>query len=117
MRSAETRLMVLDSVDSTRQGVSRTWQSLSVPRKLLRYGLYAGTGVLGAWLTRRLLGGGRVPAPAPAARTPKLRIMAQALTLVALPWLRSRVRGVDWGAVAGRLSPTRIFFRWLGLEK
>ena len=121
MRSAQSRLEVLESLDAAREGVGHTWSRMMVPRKWGRISAVAGGGLLGVWLLRRLMHRRPAPAPvvaaAPAGGSPMKYVLAQMFTLLVLPWLRSRSVGTDWGDTWKRYQPSSLFFRWLGLEK
>lgn len=125
MRSASTRLGVFESLYSAQQGVGNTWARITTPSRYVRYGLMLGGGVLASQMLGRLFGAGKRPV-AVAAEPPALRpgvgrsllyLAVQLASVVALPWLRSRVHGTDWGGLYKRMQPSYLFFRWLGLEK
>ena len=126
MRSAESRLGVVTSLDSAMRGAGRTWELLRVPRSAARWGLFACGSALGVLLLRRMLGSGRKAAvAAPAVAAPQSgalalvgRLLLQALPVLLTPLLKSQMRGGGaegkWGSL---LHPQRLFFRWVGLEK
>lgn len=123
MRSAEARLGVIESLNSAMQGAGRTWQLVSVPSKAVRWGVVAGGGVLGVLLFRGLFGR-RKPAAAvlPVAASSSVgssvwRLALQLLPVVLAPWLRSSAFSSGVGEALNRLQPSRLFFRWLGLER
>lgn len=125
MRAAESRVGVLESIEAARQGVGHTWAGLLLPRKVIRYGSMVGGGLVGMWLLKRLLRRKPAALPQPVyAAVSKSRggavayAAVQVMSMLLLPWLRSRIiGGVDWGDTLRRLQPSHLFFRWLGLEK
>lgn len=98
---------------------------VSVPRKAVRWGVVAGGGTLVVLLFRGLFGKRKpvvVAQPLPEAvhsgmGGALLRLMLQVLPMVLAPWLRSSVLGSGLGEALKRMNPSRIFFRWLGLDK
>ncbi|MCH5284279.1 MAG: hypothetical protein J1E42_01655 [Akkermansiaceae bacterium] len=127
MRVAKTRLGVLDACDAARQGVGRTWSHFMLPRSVMRMGAIAGGGVLGVWIFRRMLSrpvpalpcaAAAAPEPAAGRRSALGYVALQLFSVVLLPWLRRCVVGGELGeALKRRWEPSRLFFRWLGLEK
>ena len=125
MRSAESRLGVIDSLGSARLGVERTYARLSAPRAYFKAGMWTGGGVLGMLALRRVIGWLRSkPVAVTAVATgrslssPVPALLVQALTVLVFPWLRDRLLKNDrTGSDAlKKWNPSRIFFRWLGLD-
>ena len=128
IRSAESRLGVVESLDSTMRSAGRTWEIVRVPRRVARWGMYAGGGLLGVLLLRRLFSSGHhvasvaAPAVAPQSRGAASLLgsaLVQLLPVLVVPWLKSQIQGANNGGenLLTRLHPSRILFRWLGLEK
>lgn len=125
MRSAEARLGVVESLDSAMRGVGRTWELISVPRKVARWGVTVGGGLLGVAIFRRLVGLGRrqvaavpvAPAEPRSAAGSVAQLVLQLLPVVLAPWLRTQMSSGGLGHMLNRFHPGTIFFRWLGLEK
>lgn len=124
MRSAESRLAALESLNSAVVGVGHTWSYLQMPRPYLRIAMMAGGGMVGAWLMRKLFWR-KKPAPAIAASqgtghsvsSSVLYLLVQVISILLLPQVKSRVENSGWGSFIKRMHPTHLFFRWLGLEK
>lgn len=123
IRSAESRLGVVESLDSAMRGAGRTWELMSVPRKVVRAGVTVGGGALGILLFRRLFGSRPKPlisapvTPRHALSDVLLQGAIRLLPVLLAPWLRSQVMGAGVSAALERLQPARAFFRWLGLER
>ena len=122
IRSAESRLGVIESLSSACVGVERAYARLRTPGTYAKVGLAAGGGLLGMLLLRRLLsrGGSRAAVVTAAKATPGsplATVFVQALTVLVFPLLRERLLGGDWGESLRKIRPSRFFFRWLGLEK
>ena len=121
IRSAESRLGVIESLASARSGAERTWARLGAPRTYMKAGLATCGGVLGMLLLRRIVSRNKV-VPVQAVQAVRggsslMPLVVQALTLLLFPWLRSHMAVSEWGNTLKRYSPSNIFFRWLGLEK
>lgn len=123
MRSAESRLGIIESLSSARLGAERTVSRLSAPVTYTKAGLIAGSGLLGMWTLRRMFRRSKptmavAPAANEAAGGFSVRyLLVQSLTLLLFPWLRARLLGGEWDGAFRRFQPAHIFFRWLGLEK
>lgn len=122
IRSAESRLGVVESLDSAMRGAGRTWELIRVPRQVARWGIFAGGGTMGLLLLKWLMWPRRTVAsvaPAAVQRGGMVsvlgRLLVQALPVLLAPWLRSQMQ--SGGHILARLHPGRLFFRWLGLEK
>ncbi len=132
MAVAQSRVDALQSADTVRGGVGACLDALHVSRRALRYSAVVGAGYMGLKIARRLVFSRKkkeskrmTPAPvSPAVESvPSVgggllrHLVAQAVTLVVLPWLRDRLLR---GSLPSRIDywrPSRIFFRWIGLEK
>lgn len=117
MRSAVARLKVINAAESAGQGVARCVALVPLSGKVARYSLMAVAGVATIGVLRLLR---RKPAPLPPAPAPKRLghyVVAQALTLVLLPWLRQQALQGELAERLRRLHPVRLFFRWVGLER
>lgn len=133
MRVAQTRISSLESAATVRDSGGACVDALHVSRRALRYTACVGAGIAGARLLGALWRSRRKAAPVPVALPPPPQqkesdvpsatggllkyLIAQLATVVLLPWLRDTL-------VAGPISrkidywrPSRIFFRWVGLEK
>ncbi len=126
MRSAESRVLAVESVDATADTVRDVYERFSVPRSYVRAGLAMGAGVVGMWMLSRIFAAGNrrvndvVNAGAGATRSAggaALLLLVQVASAVLLPMVRDRLRGVELGGALKRMSPSHILFRWLGLEK
>lgn len=122
MRSAQSRLGAVESLDLAMRGAGRTWELIRVPRNVARWGVAAGGGVVGLILVRRLFGGHRQPVPTPV-QAPRgiggslVQLLLQVAPIVLAPWLKTQMNNGSLGQALERFHPGRIFFRWLGLEK
>lgn len=136
MAVAQSRVGALESAGKVSGGVGACMDALHVSRRALRYSVAVGAGFVGLKVARRLLSSllpraKSRPAAAPAApakapagvSAPTVSggllkyLVAQGVTLVLLPWLRDLLMR---GVLQPRLDywkPSRIFFRWIGLEK
>ena len=135
MAVAQTRVGALESAGKVSGGVGACLDALHVSRRALRYSAVVGAGIVGLKVARRLLKSllprakSRPVAPAVPAKAPAgvaaptvsggllKYLVAQGVTLVLLPWLRDLLMR---GVLQPRLDywkPSRIFFRWIGLEK
>lgn len=123
MRVAQGRLGVLDSVDKAQRNAGACVSTLTLLPRVVRYGTVAGAGLLGVGVVRQLLRANRsAPAAAPAAPVAggslTRYLVAQAATLVLLPWLRQRLLQAGTDMLARKASSSsNLLFRWLGLEK
>ncbi len=119
MRSAQSRLGVLTSLDSARRGVGRCAEALPVSARSFKLGAATLGGVLGALVLRGLLPGRRKsrplpPPPAPPAlpRSPRLgqQLLSQSVVLLLLPLCRHYLLGENT-PVSARLVPliNRLF--------
>lgn len=136
MAVAQSRVGALESAGKVSGGVGACMDALHVSRRALRYSVAVGAGFVGLKVARRLLKSllpraksRSVAAPAAPAKAPAgvsaptvsggllKYLVAQGVTLVLLPWLRDLLMR---GVLQPRLDywkPSRIFFRWIGLEK
>lgn len=119
MRSSVARLKVINAAESAGQGVARCVSLVPLSGKVVRYSLIAAAGVATLGVLRMLR---RKPAPLPAPTAPAPKrlghyVVAQALTMVLLPWLRQQALQGELAERLRRLHPVRLFFRWVGLEK
>lgn len=136
MRVAQSRVGVLESTARVQRGVSGCLDALHVSRRALRYSALVGAGVAGVKILRKMFvsassSAGKPVAPVAAApkkepsvsQEPSLSgglvkyLVAQLVTLVVLPWLRERLTSGRMPAKLDYWRPSRIFFRWVGLEK
>lgn len=119
IRSAESRLGIIESLDSARINAERTMSRLSSPATYTKLGLMTGGGVLGMWALKRIFSRNKtIMAAAPAAGASTVRYLAmQSLTLLVFPWLRSRILGGEWEPMIRRIQPIQRLTRWLGLDK
>ena len=123
MRTAESRVAVVESIESTAGTVRSVYGRLSVPSSYVRVGLGVGAGLVGAWLMKRVFSAGsRHVSEALNTQTRStsgafVLLLVQVASALLLPWVRERVHGSDLGYVVKRMHPSHIFFRWLGLEK
>lgn len=121
MRSSVARLKVINAAESAGQGVRRCVSLLPVSGKVMRYSLYAAAGAAAVGVLGLLRS--RKPAPAPAPVVGAVPqglsryLLAQIATSVLLPWLRQQALQGELGQKLRRWHPTRLFFRWVGLEK
>lgn len=136
MRVAQSRVGALESAGRVQHGVGGCLDALHVSRRALRYSAMVGAGIACVKVLRRVF----VPAPSPAKapvapaavapaqetsapQEPSLSggllkyLVAQLVTLVVLPWLRDNLTAVRVPARLDYWRPSRIFFRWVGLEK
>ena len=126
MRVAESRVAVVDSMESTADTVRSVYGRFRVPGSYMRMGLGVGAGLVSMWLVNRVFSAGRrrvasalqTPAlPARSAGGAFTLLLVQLASTLLLPWVRERVHGADLGHVFKRMQPSHIFFRWMGLEK
>ena len=119
MRAAESRVAVVESIESTAGTVRSVYGRFSVPSSYVKMGLGVGAGLVGAWLMRRVFSAGSAALNTPTHSTSGalVLLLVQVASALLLPWVRERVHGSDWGNVVKRMHPSHIFFRWLGLEK
>ena len=122
MRTSEARYAMLEALEGATGEAKRVYSRFAIPRFYVRAGAAAGVGMMGIWLLRRLLGGVRkapvaAAVPAVGVGTAFSYLLVQVASALLLPWIRSRVQHSDWSGMLQRMSPTQIFFRWLGLEK
>lgn len=119
MRSSVARLKVINAAESAGQGVSRCVSLVPLSGKVVRYSLIAAAGLATIGLMR-LLRRKPAPVPVPPAPAPKRLghyIVAQALTMVLLPWLRQQALQGELAQRLRRFHPVNLFFRWVGLDK
>ena len=135
MAVAQSRVGALESAGKVSGGVGACMDALHVSRRALRYSVAVGVGFVGLKVARRLLKSllpraksrtavtvapSKAPSgvAAPTVSGGLLKyLVAQGVTLVLLPWLRDLLMR---GVLQPRLDywkPSRIFFRWIGLEK
>lgn len=127
MRTAATRIDVLDSVASARRGAGDCMSALHLSGRVLGYGAAALGGLL---LTRMLFrsSGPKVVAPvAVKAASPWSGLAVQAISLLVLPLAHAYLTGdKKLPAMPSLKVPalklpsvdlTYLFFRWLGLVK
>ncbi len=114
MRSAESRLGVVDSVEGVRKGVGACVDALPVSARVLRIGGTAAAGLLGVGLVRGLLPivrGKTPPPPAPAAPAAGSGVAGYLLTQIVvslvLPVCRSFLTGKLGGSLLERLLAPR----------
>lgn len=123
MRVARSRVETFEAVAQVQTGSSACLSAVGGARGLGRGVLAFCASGVGLMLVRKLMRRkGVAPVEAPrktaAPRGGWLRRMAlQTLTLVVVPWLRSRVAQVTTKSRAGYWQPSRIFMRIVGLEK
>ncbi len=126
MRVAESRVAVVESMESTAGTVRSVYGRFSVPSSYVKVGLGVGAGLLGMWLMKRVFSAGSrrvataLSTPAAPARTTSgalILLLVQVASALILPWVRERLHGADLGHVLKRMQPSHILFRWLGLEK
>ena len=133
-RVAQSRVQVLDSAARAQSGAGVCLDVMHISRQTARYGALAIVGYTGLKLAGRIFKvfRGRRPAPVqkslpvvepvqPALSAPKGGLFkyfaAQLFTIVLLPWLKEWALGVSMPRRVDYWRPSRIFFRWLGLEK
>lgn len=127
MRTAATRIDVLDSVASARRGAGDCMSALHLSGRTLGYGAAALGGLL---LTRMLLRPARTKFVAPVAMkapSPWSGLAVQAISLLVLPLAHAYLTGDKKLPAMPKLSVpalkfptidlTYLFFRWLGLVK
>lgn len=131
---AQSRVQVLDSAARAQSGAGVCLDVMHISRQTARYGMLAIAGYAGLKLAGRVfraLRGGKpslVQKPAPVAElaqpalpAPKGGLFkyfaAQLFTIVLLPWLKEWALGVRMPRGVDYWRPSRVFFRWLGLEK
>lgn len=128
MRSAESRLGIVESLDAAMRGAGRTWELIRVPRKVTCWGLVAGGSALGVALLWRIYRGVRrmsAVAPPVAAAAPQGsalavlgRLLVQSLPVLLAPWLKQQMlSGGSGRGLLSRMHPGHLIIRWLGLEK
>lgn len=125
-RSAETRAAVKQSLVSTVEAVRGVYVRLKEPRPYVKAGLALGGGVVGLMIGKRLVQaiiGHRALVGCPAMNDCSGTghalgwLLIQVVSSLLLPYMRERIRAQELGDSIRRLRPSRIFFRWLGLEK
>lgn len=119
MRSSVARLKVINAAESAGQGVSRCVSLIPLSGKVARYSLMAAAGLATIGVLR-LLRRKPAPMPVPPAPAPKRLghyVVAQALTMVLLPWLRQQALQGELAKRLRRFHPVNLFFRWVGLDK
>ncbi len=129
MRTAATRIDVLDSVASARRGAGDCMSALHLSGRTLGYGAAAIGGLL---LARTLLRPSRpkVAAAAVKAPNPWAGLAVQAISVLVLPLAHAYLMGNKKLPSMPKLAvphismpqlppldPTYLFFRWLGLVK
>lgn len=127
-RVAQTRIGVLESAAKTQAGAGVCMDVLHISRKTLRYAAMAAVGYAGLRIAGRLIH--RAPRPAQAALpSPKSvaaaeqprglfkYLIAQLFTIVLLPWVKEWLSGSKVSRGLDYWRPSRIFFRWIGLER
>lgn len=133
-RVAQSRVQVLDSAARAQSGAGVCLDVMHISRQTARYGMLAIVGYAGLKLAGRIFRvlKGSKPAPVqkpvpvdepaqPALPAPKGGLFkyfaAQLFTIVLLPWLKEWALGVRVPQRVDYWRPSRVFFRWLGLEK
>ena len=119
MRSSVSRLRAINAAESASCGVVRCASLVPLSGKVVRYSLIAAAGVATVGVLSLLR---RKPAPVPVPPSPAPKrlghyLVAQALSMVLLPWLRQQALQGELGQRLRRFHPVRLFFRWVGLEK
>ena len=130
MRTAATRIAVLDSVASARRGAGDCLSALHLSGRALGYGAAALGGLL---LTRRLFRAASPKVVAPVAvkaASPWTGLAVQAISVLLLPLAHAYLMGDKKLPAMPKLSVpsvklpqlppldvTYLFFRWLGLVK
>lgn len=130
---AQTRVGVLDSASKAQSGACVCMEVLHISRKTLRYAGLAALGYAGLKIAGRIVRGVSrsasatpkvLPAPPPPSETAPepsrglLRyLVAQLFTLVLLPWVKDWLTGTRVTRKLDYWRPSRIFFRWIGLER
>lgn len=129
---AQTRMEALDSAVRAKTGAGGCLESLHVSRSTLRLALAAAAGYVGVRMVGRMLSrGSKRPAPVvkvaaqPEPQAPQVGVpggllkylIAQLFTLVLLPCLKGALSGERFSRGADYWRPSRIFFRWIGLER
>lgn len=124
MRSAESRLGAVESLDSAMRGVGRTWELVSVPSKAMRWGAMAGGALLGLGMVRWFIRSRKHSSVVPLAPVPRgglssslAQVLVQVLPIVLAPWFRSQVLSGSGGKLLSCLNPGHLLSRWLGFEK
>lgn len=133
MRVAQTRLSSLESATTVRDSGGACVDALHVSRRALRYTACVGAGMAGVkmlgafWRSRRKAAPVPVvlppPSKTPGNDTPAVAggllkyLIAQLATVVLLPWLRDTLLAGSLSRKVDYWRPSRIFFRWVGLEK
>ncbi len=126
MRSAESRVSVVENIDAAVDAARNVYGRFRTPRPCVKVALAVGAGLAGVWVLRRAfaaggrrvneavnVGGGRTRSLGGAA----LWLLVQGASAMLLPVLRDHFRGIELGEALKRMHPSHIFFRWLGLEK
>lgn len=131
-RVAQSRVQVLDSAARVQSGAGVCLDVMHISRRTVQYGMLAVAGYAGVKLAGRFFRSlkGSKPAPVqkpvlapaqPVLTAPKGGLFkyfaAQLFTIVLLPWLKEWAMGVRMPQRVDYWRPSRIFFRWLGLEK
>lgn len=129
MRTAATRIDVLDSVASARRGAGDCMSALHLSGRTLGYGAAAIGGLL---LARTLLRPSQPKVAPVAVKAPSLwtGLVVQAFSMLALPMAHAYLMGEKKLPSIPKFSmprvsmpqlppldPTYLFFRWLGLVK
>lgn len=129
---AQSRLAVLDASSRAYSGVDGVVKALPLNRKVLRNGALVGVALATCALARKLVlpRVGKLPkveerleqtsseiaSPLPT-RLVKY-IVAQLVSLVLVPWLRQCLNVTHRvPSLMDYWKPSRIFFRWIGLER
>lgn len=124
-RVAQTRVGVLESAAQAQSGAGVCMDVLHISRKTLRYASLAALGYAGLKIAGRFLH--RSPKAIPAAKSAQTvpaptqglfkYLVAQLFTVVLLPWIKDWISGARVTRGLEYWRPSRIFFRWIGLER
>ena len=130
MRVAQTRCDVLQSAERASNGADGCMGALHLTRRSFKFAGVAAAAVVGVRLVRALLPVraarvGRSVIEPPVAPQPKNGVsgsllkylVAQVSTVVLLPLLRDKLLTSRLSERVDYWRPSRIFFRWVGLER
>ncbi len=120
-------MAVKQGMDTTAEVVRGVCLRVRESRPYIRVGLTVGGGLVGLFLGKRVvhaLMGKRETVPLPASAPAGSGVgqvlwwlLVQVLSSLLLPWVRERLQAPVLSDSLKRMHPSRIFFRWLGLEK
>lgn len=130
MRTAATRIDVLDSVAAARRGAGDCLSAMHLSGRMLGYGAAAVGGLLLSRMLFRAAAPKALPVAAVKQASPWTGLAVQAVSMLVLPLAHAYLMGDRKLPTMPKLSvphismpqlppldPTYLFFRWLGLVK